>query len=121
MSSRRTTCIPPDRPRKRNPRSSCRLRRNFSRRLGHFSPEALGRGNSNAVRSRSVVLAFGIPLSNGRRHQRPDGALGLGVSSLPIQAIVLPFIAEEFLSILIVLCGVVFLFCRYEFLANANG
>jgi len=37
MSSRLTPCIPPDRPRKQTPQSSCRLRCNSSRRLWHFS------------------------------------------------------------------------------------
>src|SRR5450759_3322531 len=69
----------------------------------------------------SAVSAFGIALSNGRRHQRPDGALGFAISSFPIKAIVLPFITEDFLGILVVLYGVVFLFRRHEFMANANG
>ncbi len=74
-----------------------------------------------AVRSRSAVLAFGIALGNGRCHQRPDGALGFAISSFPIKAIVLPFITEDFLGVLVVLCGVVFLFRRHQLLANANG
>src|ERR1700722_5260155 len=74
-----------------------------------------------AVRSGSTVLVFGIALSKGRRHQRPDGTPGLARSSFPIKAIVLAFVAESFLSILVVLQGVVFLFRSREFLANANG
>jgi hypothetical protein len=66
-------------------------------------------------------LAFGSVVSKGRCHQWPDGALGFALSSFPIKAIVLPFITEDFLGILVVLRGVVFLFRRHELLANANG
>src|SRR5271166_4223215 len=74
-----------------------------------------------AVRNGSPVLGFGIALGKGRYHQRPDGALGFTVSSFPIQAIVLTFITEDFLGILVVLRGVIFLLRGHKLLANLNG
>src|ERR1700678_1719146 len=73
------------------------------------------------VGSRNARLALGVALCNCCRHQRSDGALWCPVRSFPIEAVVLPFITEDFLGILVVLGGVVFLLRRHEFLANANG
>src|SRR5208282_2952866 len=72
------------------------------------------------VRSRSEDLALGKPLSNGRRHQGPDGTLRLAFRSFPIKAIFPPFIAKDFLSVLVVLRPV-FLLRRHQFLANADS
>jgi hypothetical protein len=74
-----------------------------------------------AVRSGRAVLTVGVTLGNRRRNQRPDGALRFDISDLPIQAVVLPVIAENLLSVLAALRGVVFLFRRDERLANVNG
>src|SRR5271165_1098107 len=74
-----------------------------------------------AVGSRSAALGFTIAHGKGRCHQRPDGALGFAVSSFPIQAIVLPFIAKDSQGVLVVLRGVILFLRRHKLLANLNG
>src|SRR5208283_4800247 len=74
-----------------------------------------------AVRSRRTVLVLGMAVSEGRCHQRPDGACGFARRRFPIQTIVLPFITETFLSVFVVLCRVEFFLCRHQLLANTNG
>src|SRR4029077_5547806 len=73
-----------------------------------------------AVRSWWAALAFGIALSNGRGHQRTDGALRLVLGSFPVKTIALAFITEDFLGVLIVLGGIVFLLRRHQLPANVN-
>src|ERR1700676_293969 len=73
-----------------------------------------------AVRRRSSVLRLGIAFRNRGRHQRPDRALRLAITRLPIQPIALPLIAENFLRVLVVLRAVVFLFRRHHLPANVN-
>src|ERR1035441_3273463 len=118
MSSRPTTCIPPDRPRKRSPRSFCHSRCSSSR--GHSLTDARGCENSSRGKESEGPLSSCQTLGNGRCHQRPDGALRFARSRFPIKAIVLPFITEDFLGVLLVLRGV-FLLRRHQFLANANS
>src|SRR5271165_2764268 len=73
------------------------------------------------VRSRSAVLRCGIALSHGRRHQRTDGTLGFALGSSPVEAIVLPLVAQDLLGVFALLRGMVFLLRCHQRLANANG
>src|SRR5580658_620097 len=68
-----------------------------------------------AIRSRSAISIVGA-LNKGRCHQRSNGALGLAIGRLPIQAVVLPFVTEDFLGVLAVLRRVFFFGC-HQFLA----
>src|SRR5258708_20767751 len=73
-----------------------------------------------AVCSRSAVLAFDIALSSGRRYQWPHGALGFALNCFPVKAVVLAFITQDFLGVLVMVRGIVFLFTSHELPANAN-
>src|ERR1700678_1452041 len=72
-----------------------------------------------AIRSRSVIPALGVALSNRRRYQRSNRAWGFAAHSLPIKAVVLPVITEDFLRVLVVLSRVFFL-RRHQLLTNLD-
>src|SRR3984957_18098889 len=72
-----------------------------------------------AIRSRSAISIVDA-LNKGRGHERSNGALGLAIGRLPIQAVVLAFVTKDFLSVLAVLRRVFFFGC-HQLLANMDG
>src|SRR6202453_3427403 len=73
------------------------------------------------IGSRSAASAGVRAMSDGMRHQWSDGTLGFAGGHLPIETVMLPFIAEDSLRILRLLRVVVLVLRRGELLTNTNG
>src|SRR5580704_5606892 len=71
-----------------------------------------------AERSRDSVLVFWISLGDSGADEGANRTLGFAVCGLPIKAIMLSFIAEDFLRVLVMLRSVVFFLRRRQLPAN---
>src|SRR5271166_2580572 len=68
---------------------------------------------------RAFTIA-GISLGHCLGHERSDRTLRLAFSYLPVEAVVLPFLAEDLLRVFMILLPE-FLFCRCQLPASLNG
>src|SRR5579863_1270203 len=71
-----------------------------------------------AKRSRGSVLVLWVPLGDSGGDKGANRTLGFAVCGLPIKAIMLSFITEDFLRVLVVLRSVVFFLRRHHLAAN---